>query len=42
VLDTGGVGRIKKMMPKAAKVGTDGVVSPRNVFEMTTRLRLLT
>ncbi|PYS03554.1 MAG: hypothetical protein DMG12_11950, partial [Acidobacteria bacterium] len=24
MLDTGGVGRIKKMMPKATKVGTDG------------------
>ncbi len=25
---------IKKMMPKATKVGADGVVSPRNVFGM--------
>ncbi len=25
---------IKRMMPKATKVGADGVVSPRNVFGM--------
>src|SRR6266571_9576031 len=28
---------IKRMMPKATKVGADGVVSPRNVFEMRSK-----
>ena len=31
-LQSRGGRNIKKMMPKATKVGTDGVVSPRNMF----------